>query len=112
MRRVPYEGTVLGFRTDAGYYDLPFRVHNCPHVCVGFHTTGSPDVETEGLGTARVGDYGSHTCPHCGVNMNVAGSPTVGANDIPVVRVGDPVTEFCGCGVCVTGSQTVVTDEG
>ena len=89
----------------SGSHGLPC----CPHVIVGFHLTGSPTVGANGLAVTRVGDISVHTCPHCGINMNVIGAQTVISNGIGITRVGDPETEFCGCGISVTGSPTVNT---
>lgn len=82
----------------------------CPHGCVGVHITSSPDVTANGRKITRRGDLSAHSCPHCGVNANVGHSPNVQANSIPVTRKGDAVTEFCGGGVCVSGSPDVIVN--
>ncbi len=79
----------------------------CPHVVVGFHGPGSPDVRANGLGVQRTGDFGVHTCPHCAVFMCVGGSANVGGNSKGLHRSGDLVTHFCGTGISVTGSNSV-----
>lgn len=82
----------------------------CPHGCVGTHITASPDVDANTRGVTRIGDISVHTCPHCGINMNIQGSPDVDVNGLPVTRRGDAVTEFCGSGVCVSGSTDVIVN--
>lgn len=54
--------------------------------------TGSSDVLTNGIGTARVGDI--YDCAAHGPNPIVSGSPDVMVNGAGVARVGD-VTQ-CG----------------
>jgi uncharacterized Zn-binding protein involved in type VI secretion len=65
----------------------------------GAIVTGSEDVLTNNLGTARVGD--TYACPIHGSNAIVTGSPDTFANDQPVARVGDQTA--CGA-VIISGS--------
>ena len=68
----------------------------------GIIITGSPDVLTNDLGTARINDIVIGSCGHVGII--VSGNSTVLANDRPVAAIGDLV----GGGV----SGTIVTGSG
>ena len=73
-------------------------------------TTGSGDVEVNGLPALRVGDaFADHSKPGSPPHPRslAAGSPTVFINGLPAGRVGDAVD--CG-GTVVTGSPDVEID--
>ena len=83
----------------------------CPHLLIGFFVTGSPTVITNTQPSVRAyTDFGIHNCPHCPVNMPIGGSPNVFINNLPAHRLGDPVIEFCGVGISVIGSPTVISN--
>jgi len=70
--------------------------------------TGSPNVFTNGLNTARISDVVLGGCGHTGIM--VTGSASVFTNGLSNVRISD---NFTGCftGVIVTGSQNVFTGD-
>lgn len=68
----------------------------------GVVSTGSPDVNANGIAVARVGD--TYDCALHGPNPIVSGSPDTFANGQAVARVGD-VTQ-CGA-TLVAGSPDV-----
>ena len=78
----------------------------CPHIIIGIRITGSYDTSTN-LAVSSRGPYdiSSHNCPHCGIGMCIQGSSQISINNLPAHRVGDAVTEFCGSGITVTGSN-------
>ena len=83
----------------------------CSHGCVGVRITGSPNVYVNNLNASRSQtDFAVHSCPHCGVNMTMCGSPNVFINNYKAHRLGDCVTEFCGSGTTVSGSNNVITN--
>lgn len=84
----------------------------CPHIIVGVVITGSTNVISNNLQTARIGDITIHSCPHCPTGMLIQGSEDTFANNIPMHRLGDTVTEFCGIGISVTGSPNIYTNGG
>lgn len=83
-------------------------VPDCPHVIFGVFIQGSQNTLVNGRPNVRVGDLTAHSCPHCPVGMAVTGSSTIVVNGRPTHRLGDVVTEFCGVGVTITGSQNTL----
>lgn len=71
----------------------------------GVITTGSADVLTNGLPTARMGDV--YACPIHGPNLIITGSPDVTVNSQPVARVGDQTA--CGATI-ITGSPDTLAN--
>lgn len=71
----------------------------------GTIVSGSSDVTTNGIPTARIGDM--HSCPISGHGSTpiVTGSGSVTANGIPVARVGDST----GCGATIVSGSPDVT---
>lgn len=65
----------------------------------GVVTSGSPDVEANGLAVARVGDI--FDCAQHGPNPIATGSPDVFANGLAVARVGD----IASCGAVLQGGS-------
>lgn len=77
------------------------------HEATGIIITGSPNVNSEGLANARLGDILiSTSCGHQRVGTIISGSPTVNANGLSIARIGD---SFDGCfsGIIITGANTV-----
>lgn len=71
----------------------------------GAIVSGSQDVLTNGIGTARVGDI--YACPIHGPNPITTGSPDVTANGQAVARVGDQTA--CGATI-VSGSPDTLAN--
>lgn len=69
----------------------------------GSIVTGSDDVLTNGIGTARVGDI--YDCPLHGPNPIVTGSPDATANGQAVARVGDQTA--CGATIIAGSPDTL-----
>ncbi|ETX03576.1 MAG: hypothetical protein ETSY1_46760 (plasmid) [Candidatus Entotheonella factor] len=85
----------------------------CPHVLIGYRSSGSSDVEAGDRGASRAFvDIAQHTCPHCAVNLCVQGSADVVVNGQPAHRLSDGVTEFCGWGITHTASPDVSANGG
>lgn len=69
--------------------------------------TGSGNVQTNELGTVRIGDIVLGYCGHTGVI--VGGSGTVTVNGIGIARLGDAVAG-CLIGTIVSSSGNVTAD--
>jgi uncharacterized Zn-binding protein involved in type VI secretion len=80
----------------------------CPHATVGPATSGSPDVNINGLMAVREQDTGRHA-PCCGPKLWTAtkGSGTVKINGKGAMRKDDPVTSCGGSGKANAGSPDV-----
>ncbi len=80
----------------------------CPHPTIGPATSGSPDVNINGMAAVREQDTGRHA-PCCGAKLWTAtqGSGTVKINGKGAMRKGDPVTSCGGSGTVNTGSGDV-----
>jgi len=71
----------------------------------GVIISGSPNVITNNLPTARITDL--HACPLHGINIIVSGSPNVIANGLNQSKVLD----VCSCGALIaTGSPNVIVN--
>lgn len=73
----------------------------------GIIITASPNVMTENMGQARMGDIGIGFCGHS--TTIVSASPTVMANNLGVARLGDTVA---GCinGSIITAAGSVMSN--
>jgi hypothetical protein len=91
--------TDIGFGDDSCHSDTLNNV-------IGVIVTGSGNVNTNGLGTARIGDIVVRSDGHIGVI--VTGSSSVFSNSIGNARLTD---FFTGCfeGIIITGSANVFT---
>mgnify|MGYP000851767455 FL=1 len=90
---------------------VPADAHGCPacpHPATGPATSGSPDVNINGLPALRVQDTGIHAAC-CGPNTWVAvqGSTGVFINARPAHRMGDADQHCGGTGKLVEGSPNV-----
>ncbi len=77
---------------------------HCPTCCItmaGVVVTASPNVKTNNLPVARVGDVVLGFCGHTG--LICSGSPTVLTNNIATSRIGS-CTSGCLIATQVTGS--------
>lgn len=74
----------------------------CPHARNGTNSTGSPDVEINGMSAHRKTDTGPCNCPHGGTFESVEGSFNVEVNDLPITTIGH-TTQCVNCGK--TGSH-------
>lgn len=80
----------------------------CPHNVTGPATSGSSDVNINGLKALRLGDSGVHSnC--CGSNTWKCskGSSSVFINGKPAARLGDTTNHCGGTGHIITGSNNV-----
>ena len=82
----------------------------CPHSVSGTITGSSPDVYTNGVPVARLGDAVVHNCPHCGTGEISSASSKVFANGIGVARLGDSVTYPGGGGTITSASGDVFSE--
>jgi len=82
----------------------------CPHPAKGPIIVGSPNVFTNSLPTARVGDMGVHAAC-CGPNLftAAAGSGTVFVNGKKAHRKDDKQDHCGGTGKSIKGSPNVNT---
>ncbi len=81
----------------------------CPHDVTGPATSGSPDVQINGMAALRKYDRGMHgAC--CGENAweAIAGAPGVFINGRPAHRKGDAVEHCGGNGALAQGSGNVI----
>jgi hypothetical protein len=108
-----YCNTVIGFKTDLGWYSIPYKVHNCchpPNPCIGMAgpiITYSSDTYCNNLGQARHFDITLGFCGHTG--MIVTSSPDTYCNNRGIARQGDAVAG-CNIGSIVTASGDTFTN--
>lgn len=91
---------------------VPADAHGCPacpHPAMGPATSGSKNVQINGMPALRVRDHGVHAAC-CGANTweAVAGAPTVFINGVAAYRMNDPAQHCGGMGKLIEGSDNVI----